>query len=373
MRPGSRLALHRRAGWRALAIALCALGGAVPAAGERALQPDEEVLLFPALATRSRPAGPWQVRVHGWVYEPESDDPLRLASLAATRSLLGLPPGSENDRIFRARVAPFLFDNERGRVVRVRVSGIERSAPPSAPDGHFELELELPAGLSGPRPIEVVLPAADPRHFTQRAHLVEPEGILVVSDIDDTVKVSHVGDTSRLLRATFLDPFEAVPGMAERYRAWALEAGAHLHFVSASPWQLYAPLHSFLAEQGFPEATFSLKRIRLKDPSALALVDDPLAAKTAAIEALLARLPARRVVLVGDSGERDPEVYAGLARSHPTRIEAIYIRDVTGQARDDPRYARAFDGVPSGRWMLFRSGEELPDLQRREAGGRGKK
>jgi phosphatidate phosphatase APP1 len=35
-----------------------------------------------------------------------------------------------------------------------------------------------------------------------------------------------------------------------------------------------------------------------------------------------------RFVLLGDSGEKDPEIYADVVREHPGRILAVYIREV---------------------------------------------
>jgi phosphatidate phosphatase APP1 len=39
-------------------------------------------------------------------------------------------------------------------------------------------------------------------------------------------------------------------------------------------------------------------------------------------------------VLIGDSGEEDPEIYLQAVREHQGRIKAIYIRDVTSVERD---------------------------------------
>ena len=75
---------------------------------------------------------------------------------------------------------------------------------------------------------------------------------------------------------------------------------------------------------------------------------------------MLADHPRRRFVLVGDSGERDPEVYGAIAREHAARIDAVLIRDVTGEPADAERYRLAFDGVARERWRLFTDPAELP-------------
>jgi phosphatidate phosphatase APP1 len=68
-------------------------------------------------------------------------------------------------------------------------------------------------------------------------------------------------------------------------------------------------------------------------------------------------------VLVGDSGEKDPEVYGQIAREHPAQILRIYIRDVTGDRADDARYRGAFRGIPAEKWQLFRDPVEVRDFR----------
>ncbi len=167
--------------------------------------------------------------------------------------------------------------------------------------------------------VEVVLPPGDLRQFRGVVHLIEPVGLSVISDIDDTIKVSEVLDKRKLLHNTFCEPFSAVEGMPELYSQWA-NAGLAFHFVSSSPWQLYEPLASLLSDAGFPAGTLHLRQFRVKDRSVLNLWADPLTTKPPVIEELLQAYPARRFVLVGDSGERDPEVYALIARKYPARF-----------------------------------------------------
>ena len=75
---------------------------------------------------------------------------------------------------------------------------------------------------------------------------------------------------------------------------------------------------------------------------------------------MLERLPKRKFVLVGDSGEKDPEIYGALARQYPQQVLRIFIRDTTGEAADSPRYARPFEGLPRLKWQIFHDAVELP-------------
>jgi phosphatidate phosphatase APP1 len=56
--------------------------------------------------------------------------------------------------------------------------------------------------------------------------------------------------------------------------------------------------------------------------------------KLGQITHLLTTYPAKRFILLGDSSQRDPEIYQQALAQFPGRIAAIYIRDVTGEARD---------------------------------------
>ena len=58
-------------------------------------------------------------------------------------------------------------------------------------------------------------------------------------------------------------------------------------------------------------------------------------------------------MLIGDSGEQDPEVYAKIARQYPRQIVRIFIRNVTDEPADSPRYQQCFDGLPAGLWQIF--------------------
>ena len=144
----------------------------------------------------------------------------------------------------------------------------------------------------------------------------------VVSDIDDTVVYSYVTNKLRMLLTVALSnartrkPF---PGVTAFYRA--LHAGGNPFFyVSKAPWNLYVPLVEYLDVQGLPEGPLFLRNFGLRMPR-----DH----KRSAISALLEAYPALPFVLIGDSGEDDPEVYADIVRRYPKRIRVIYIRSIS--------------------------------------------
>ena len=286
------------------------------------LKTDEEVILFPTAAHLSEDGSHWIVPIHGWVFEPEHDSMVQIGLLAAAAAALGLEQTAAESEIFRQRIAGFLVDNERGKWINLNVAPDARKLGPSQANGHLFAEIKLQRRGSGPEPAPFWLryavqpPDGDARIFSGQTLMVPDRGLSVISDIDDTVKVSEVGNKKALLENSFLKPFVPVPGMAALYQDLARK-GAAFHYVSSSPWQLFPPLRDFFDDAGLPNGSFHLRSFRLKDESFFNLFKSSRATKPSVIEALLARFPDRAFILIGDSGEADPEIYGDIARRHP--------------------------------------------------------
>ncbi|MBL9099776.1 MAG: App1 family protein [Myxococcales bacterium] len=332
-----------------------------PAAADAAsnLKLDEDVRILPTVGHRDGDA--WVVPLRAWVYEPEDGALVRGATIESLRVALELPPAAATSEFFRARARPFLYDNESAKQVVVRLGAASYALPPTGANGHSEQTLRVPAeGVPAGWWTAAVVPRpGDPRSFSGELLLLDDAGVSVISDVDDTIKISEVRDKQKLLENTFMKAFVAVPGMAEAYSRWAGQ-GAAFHYVSASPWQLLDPLAGFIGEAGYPRGSMHMKLFRWKDATFLSLFQSPIEYKQPILAGLVAQFPRRKFVLVGDSGEKDPEVYAAVYRVYPEQVVGIHIRDVTGETRDAPRYATAFAGVPAERWTIFTDPSTLP-------------
>ena len=327
---------------------------------------DEHVVFFRTSAWYESDADVWRIPIHGWIYEPEDSVARKSVFKEALETGFDLDVDETADMILSERLNLLIADNERGKQIVIDLAGRPYTLPQSAPNGHFEAILSL----SGPEMAEyasagrlsyfAITHADEERVFSGEVLLVLPEGLSVISDIDDTVKISEVTDHKRLLSNTFLREFEAAPGMQPLFAGWA-DQGARFHFVSSSPWQLYTPLASFLEDAEFPPATFSLKNVRFRDETLLNLFKKGTETKPAAIRTILDRYPDREFLLVGDSGEQDPEVYAALMHERPEQIKAVYIRNVTQETREGARFSVVFDGLSPDRWYLFGDPRELRD------------
>lgn len=181
-------------------------------------------------------------------------------------------------------------------------------------------------------------------HGAGHVHIHDGPLVGVVSDVDDTVVKTYVTDKSKLVGAVLLKnsrQLETVVGAAAAYRR-AKEQGARAFFyLSGSPQNLYPRIRDYLTTQGFPLGPVLLKN----------LGEDKLfkqeGYKLARLEALLDSLPTMRVILVGDSGEHDPEIYRELKKRRADRVLGIVIRKTPGSDGTPARFVgmRVIDDV----------------------------
>lgn len=161
----------------------------------------------------------------------------------------------------------------------------------------------------------------------------------VITDIDDTIL--HTGVTSymkwQVIANTLFkkaDSRKPLHGAAELYHE--LHRGASggeanpIFYVSHSPWNLYRYLEYFLHKHQFPKGPILLRSMA----SVLGwTVKGHIPHKEHEILNILRTYPHTQFILIGDSGERDADIYLKVARLHPGRIRAIYLRSVRHRGR----------------------------------------
>lgn len=215
-------------------------------------------------------------------------------------------------------------------------------------DGFFEADI----GPAHPLPtdrvwhevmVELLAPDAgekDPVRATGQVVVPRDDAEFgIISDLDDTVIRSGATNALRMARTTLLNsartrvPFE---GIAAFYRA--LQQGPDgegfnpVFYVSSSPWNLYDLFDGFMDAHGVPAGPIFLKDFGFTEDKLFK--SGHQMHKLSRIRSLMETYPELPFVLIGDSGQQDPETYRRLAEEAPERIRAIYIRDVTPPARD---------------------------------------
>jgi phosphatidate phosphatase APP1 len=229
----------------------------------------------------------------------------------------------------RRTVKQFVTDELPGVPLRVTVGDATVETTTDA-EGYFLVRLRPgPGSLTSPSTTGSVELAGSYRglsdpHRTSFEIGVPPPGASfgVISDVDDTILETGVQRVGHMVKQTFTGsaltrtPFEGAP---ELYRD--LAAGANpVFYVSSSPWNLHAFLVAFLDHRAFPRGP-----ILLRD---LLGTGEGREQKAVRLREILELHPDLRFVLLGDSGEHDPEIYAELVHEHPGRVIAVYIREV---------------------------------------------
>lgn len=334
------------------------------------------MFLFPTIATRHPKSELWVIDIHGWIYRADTETKIGRAIRSGLRKRLDLE-ATESPETFLARSSGFAVENLKGRRPRIRIGSFEQLAKKSKRNGHFRLKLRLgndfvePSLQTTPNgnrilPIEVQFDDLGGPIATQ-CHVVNGPGLSIISDLDDTIKNSNVLDKQELMKNTFLREFSAVEGMPELLQSLAV-SGNTFHYVSATPWQLYRHVDEFLKQSAFPDGSVHLRKFTLKDVTVLKKLTPTHKGKRKTIEDLIHRCPGRSFVLIGDSGEHDPEMYADVARKFPTQIERIFIRNISGESSDNVRWSRAFTQLPKHIVHVFNNAKDVSQEFQRLAG-----
>lgn len=330
---------------------------------------DELVLFYPACGHLQEET--WTIELRYWVYEDRSWTQAAVAKLA--EGLGELRP--EQLKHFEDRARHFLADSESREIVTFefdqdpekqswQLKDADGNAVKTDGNGLASGKIQLPAAkaralLQHQRSTDgwLTFHATSADHTgTGRIQLIEPTGISIISDIDDTLKITEINAGGEVVfRNTFLKDFHAAPELRDVFQQ---HSNAPVHYVSGGPWQMYDPLQQFLHSEknGWPEGTFHMRPLRKnllttaswKDFANMLLNDEgTLEHKVAEISHLMERFPLRRFVLLGDSGEKDPEVYRRILEKYPGQVEQILIRDVVNDRELRPDRLKGMTIVPA--------------------------
>jgi phosphatidate phosphatase APP1 len=256
----------------------------------------------------------------------------------------------------RVRLAPLTFWQRLGALYRrlaaraVPEAGVQARAGElsqqltSDADGFFQVEMTGDADIAGDRlwrPIELELTGprapSDGERERTTGHVLVPTSrarFVVISDIDDTVVYTGVANKVSMFWTLFTSPAAsrvAFPGVAAFYRALhegVGEEGNPLLYVSRGPWTIYDVLEEFFHLHDIPVGPVLFLRDWGLSPTH-PLPRRQRGHKLALIRHMLATYDQLPFILIGDSGQRDPEIYYEAVREHPGRVLAIYIRNVS--------------------------------------------
>lgn len=205
-------------------------------------------------------------------------------------------------------------------------TGTQEYTVRSSVKGYFEFVFPTPSGQRFSCSVQL-----------ERGDIIEhldmevsnPE-VVVVSDLDDTILVSH---STNLLKKLYLlltknhERRKGFDGIKKFYEGLLNENGK-LFYVSSSEWNLYDFLLDFMDYNRMPQGVFLLQNLKTGIGDLFKSGGGSHMHKIDKIQKILNAYQGVPFVLVGDSGQKDPEIYQKIVAENPGRISQVYIRDV---------------------------------------------
>jgi phosphatidate phosphatase APP1 len=155
----------------------------------------------------------------------------------------------------------------------------------------------------------------------------------VISDIDDTIIHTAATDPLKMLQVAYLGnarsrrPFE---GVAKFYHALqrgkSTADGNPIFYVSSSAWNMYDVFATFMDLNDIPKGPILLRDAELALDNLLLFKHQKH--KLELIQPIFENFPNLPFILIGDSGQKDAEIYLNLVKQYPGKVLAVLIRNV---------------------------------------------
>ncbi|KAI9718140.1 MAG: hypothetical protein M1828_006838 [Chrysothrix sp. TS-e1954] len=153
------------------------------------------------------------------------------------------------------------------------------------------------------------------------AYLVPPEGITVVSDIDDILRITKIWDPKEIISNTF-----------------------------AKPYFIYAT---------YPAGSFDTRPLNFSN------VPETLSVRKYLLDKLFQTFPRRKFILVGDVSNSDiMKDYPKMVTEYPGQVQCIFLRNTTATDSTDefPYDTSGFKGIKQQQFMFFVVPDDLKNL-----------
>src|SRR5690554_2745753 len=153
----------------------------------------------------------------------------------------------------------------------------------------------------------------------------------IISDIDDTILISHATQIGKKFwlsiskNAYTRRPF---PGVSELYEILSGSGNNPVFYVSSSDWSLNDLIKDFLNYRQIPSGPLLLKDLHINLRNIWRSGGGSHLHKEEKIQLLLNLYKGMKFILIGDSGQHDPEIYASLIKRNPGRVLIVYIRQI---------------------------------------------
>lgn len=205
-------------------------------------------------------------------------------------------------------------------------------------DGEFSGQIKVPSLAS----FTLIVQHNGQKLYQETFNFPDKADYLVISDIDDTILVTDVTHRIKMVYNSLfkrISKRQPVPGTPEFYqdlsKGLVLPGIPHFIYLSSSPAFLSRSLKAFIKQTQFPQGSVVLKKTLSSSGSEKH--------KSAWLEQIALKYPGKPLLLIGDSGEKDPVIYQSFVENNKAagRVKGVIIHEVT----DQPEKIKALEQI----------------------------
>ncbi|KAL9054351.1 MAG: hypothetical protein Q9162_004226 [Coniocarpon cinnabarinum] len=195
------------------------------------------------------------------------------------------------------------------------------------------------------------------------AYLVPNQGLTIISDIDDILRITKIWDPKEIIANTFARPYVPWLNMPDIYRNWSeslniSDSQTHFHYLTTLPEQVTRNYEEFIFAN-YPGGSFDTRPLNFSDVSAT------LSIRRFLLDKIFQTFPHRKFILVADTSNSDVmKAYPALATDYPGQVQCIFLRNTS--ATDDSDYfpydTSGFQGLNQNMYMFFNTPDDLMHL-----------
>ncbi|KAJ7103141.1 hypothetical protein B0H15DRAFT_196460 [Mycena belliarum] len=312
----------------------------------------------------------WSLLVHGNVFKQPNISQPKLDELANAflidTSVAQLPP----DQAAQARnfTASIFVLQQSGQSVVLNITPISSTGKsngtsqtltvgPTSAEGDFNSPMLIPDPqkqlIAGNRTSSIQLLSehvngTDTGNAT--AYLVPPEGLTVISDIDDILRITKIYQPKEGLLNSFARPFTPWMNMPAIYANWSKALPQlHFHYLTTTPEQVTRNYMQYIFAT-YPQGSFDTRPLNFSDVSAT------LAIRKFLLDRVFQTFPKRKFVLVADTSNGDVmKDYPALVAAYPGQVQCILLRNTSATDAGDkfPYDTSGFKGIDQSMYMFF--------------------
>ncbi|SMR56171.1 unnamed protein product [Zymoseptoria tritici ST99CH_3D1] len=315
----------------------------------------------------------WNVRFHGNIYKQPNitEEKLNdLANIFLIDTSVEKLPDSQADMARNVTASIFVVQQDTVNVSTIEVGPFEGGAgetqqvtlPYKTTDqGDFDVFLPINSNglMRGNETQQIQKLSTFVSNTTEgnaTAYLVPDEGITVISDIDDILRITKIYDPKEGLLNSFARPFVAWENMPEIYANWSSSLpNTHFHYLTTLPEQVTRTYEEFIYNT-YPAGSFDTRPLNFSDISATLSIREFLLTK------IFETFPKRKFVLVADTSNSDVmKDYPKMAKDYPDQVQCIFLRNTTATDSSDrfPYDTSGFEDLDQKKYMFIVHANDL--------------